>query len=439
LKSFRINQKDLVKNSLKLVSKGEIAKELRLDSLTGEDTINDNRYLFLLTGELIDKADTDTRGNLNLPTVEDLKKSHGDPNSCFPCEVVTIDEIKETANNSIARIYPEIVEHVKQKEAEIEQLREMFLLDPNTIKTAKIKASDSEERILEKIYTADSKFIAKKDIEIKKRIEVVRTLTPDKDHYHEELKKEVSELTKLIPLQNRTSLTQYIARRKAVLILFQDILDKEMKNFSNGGRIDEKIMHNLIFQQSSANPEDSDLWLIAEEFIYFEGFSEHELEDIMCRGEKLFDKKFSEEDKRYLNSLGEKRLSKRPDILLFPEEGKCIIVELKAPDVNVSEHLTQIDFYASLIRNYTRDDIQITSFYGHLIGEGIEDRDVRGRVSRFEHSVHMDYWFRPSENVIGFGGRSNGSIYTEVIKYSTLLKRAQLRNKIFIEKLGNNK
>jgi len=152
------------------------------------------------------------------------------------------------------------------------------------------------------------------------------------------------------------------------------------------------------------------------------------------KGDKLFDKVFNEEEKRYLNSLGEKRLSKRPDILLFPEEGKCLIIEMKAPDVNVSEHISQVDFYASLLRNYTRDDIQITSFYGYLIGESIENRDVRGRVGRFEESLHMDYWFRPSEKVVGFG-RSDGSIYIEVIKYSTLLKRALLRNKIFIKKL----
>jgi hypothetical protein len=88
-----------------------------------------------------------------------------------------------------------------------------------------------------------------------------------------------------------------------------------------------------------------------------------------------------------------------------------------------------------LFRNYTADEFQITVFYGFLIGENIEDRDVRGRVSRFENSLHLDYWFRPSEKVNGFDGRSDGSIYTEVIKYSTLLQRAKLRNKIFIDKL----
>lgn len=69
------------------------------------------------------------------------------------------------------------------------------------------------------------------------------------------------------------------------------------------------------------------------------------------------------------------------------------------------------------------------------MGESIESRDVRGAVSTFEESYQFDYLFRPSAKVVGFDERKDGSIYTEVIKYSTLLERAKQRNKIFIEKL----
>lgn len=435
LKSFKISQNELDKNSIKIASKGEIVGEIKLDCIASSDSVNDNRYLFLLSGSLIDNADTDTRGKLYIPTENDFKKSYGDPNNIFPEEVITIDEIRETTNEKINTAYPEIIEHSKQKQVEIETLRDMFLLSNETIKKAKIKPTDDEETALKKIYWADSELAAKKDIEIKKRIEALNELTPNNSDYQGKLEAEVKELTRTIPLQNRTSLTRYIARRKMVLELFQKTLNYELDKLNNGGRIDEKLMHNLIFQQTSKNPEESDLWLIAEEFTCFEGVSEVELKEIKYKDNKIFDRDFSDEEQRYLNSLGEKRLEKRPDILLFPQEGKCLIIELKAPDINVSEHLSQIDFYASLIRNYTTDDFQITSFYGFLIGEDIEDRDVRGRVSRFEHSLHLDYWFRPSEKVIDFSGRNDGSIYTEVIKYSTLLQRAKLRNKIFIEKL----
>jgi hypothetical protein len=129
-------------------------------------------------------------------------------------------------------------------------------------------------------------------------------------------------------------------------------------------------------------------------------------------------------------------LGRRPDILLFPSEGKCIIIEFKALDEDASRYIGQIDAYAALIRNFSIDEIQITTFYGYLIGESIEDFDVRGTNHRMEVSYNFDYWFRPSENVPGFYGRSNGSIYLEVIKYSTLLNRAKERNKIFMKKLG---
>lgn len=312
----------------------------------------------------------------------------------------------------------------------------MFLLDDEVAKDIKISINDSESRILEKFYEAEAKKTATIDASIKESIDNVNSLNTNQQDYSEKLNKEAKELIRKIPLQNKSSLSHYVARRKLVLELFQKILDKEIEKLKKGGRIDEDIMHNLIFQQSTSGSQDSDLWLIAEEFIYFKGFSENKLKNIELDGKKLFKEKFSEEEERYLKSLGEDRLSKRPDVLLFPEEGKCILIEFKAPDVNVSEHLSQIDFYSNLIRNYTIDEFQITSFYGYLIGESIEDRDVRGRVSRFEHSYHLGYWFRPSEIVVGYDGRKDGNLYTEVIKFTTLLKRAKLRNKIFIDKLG---
>ena len=439
LKSFIIPKNNLNKNGLKLVSKGEIAKDIKLDNLLADDQINGNRYLFLLSGNYIDERDSDTRVEINIITAKDFKKR--DSNSLFAEEEILIEDIEQRTNQTIVETFKEIEEKRKVKEENINDLKKMFLLNDKTLNALKnkIKIGDTDDTILRKVYEADAKIIAKKDAEIKQQIEDLEQLEPTEKDYQEKLSQRVDEFVKAIPLQNRTALTQYVARRKLVIELFEKILNKEIDKLKNGGRIDEDLMHNLIFQQSTDNPELSDLWLINEDFIYFKGFSERKLDKIEIEGDLLFNKKFSKEEQRYLNSLGERRLTKRPDILLFPDEGKCIIIEFKAPDTNVSEHLTQIDFYANLIRNYTNDNFQITTFYGYLIGESIEDRDVRGRVSRFEHSYHLDYWFRPSENVNGFDNRSNGSIYTEVIKYSTLLERAKLRNKIFINKLENTK
>ncbi len=436
LKGFKISKDKLQKNGIKLTSKGEIAKDIKLETLLVDDYIDGNRYLFLISGDYINGKDTDTRGTLNIPTLEEFKKSMTPASDLFAQEEILIDEIKDVANNTILKMYDEIRERTKQKDIEVEKLQKMFLLNPVTIREAKIKLNDTDEEILEKIYKVDAKVIAKKDAEIKMRVDSLDKLNPNEKNFQEKFTEEVTELTKAIPLQNRTELTHYVARRKLVLDLLDKILKRKL-TVQNGdkSKLDEALIHNLLFQKGSDKPENSDLWIINEDFIYFNGSSEKQLSKLKINTKKVFKEDFEIEQEIYLKSLGENRRDKRPDVLLFPEEGKCIILEFKAPNVNASEHLTQIDFYANLIRNYTVDDIQITTFYGYLIGENIEPRDVLGRVSRYEHSYHLDYLFRPSEKVNGFDGRENGSIYTEVIKYSTLLERARRRNEIFINKL----
>ena len=438
-KSFKIDQNKLPKNSIKLVSKGEIVNDIKLDNLAADDLIDNNRYLFLLSGSIIDNADSDTRGNLYIPTEADFKKSHGEAN-LFEEEIITLEEIRETTNEKINAIYPEIAKHAEQKKIEIEALRDMFLLNEETIKRVNIKPSDDEKTALEKIYKADSELVAKKDIEIKKRIDALNQLTPNSFDYQEKFAEEVKALTREIPLQNRTSLTQYVARRKMVLELFQKTLNYELDKFKNGGRIDEDILHNLIFQQSSDNPEDSDLWLINEEFIYFKGTSEYQLKNIQYDGVPIFkdEKELSEEEKNYRLKQGGDANLKRTDILLFPKEEKCIIIELKAPDVDVSEHLNQINRYASLINNLSKGNFNFNTYYGYLIGENIDIDAIEDNDTDFKSAHSLNYIFRPFKRIAGKFGKKDGALYTEIIKYSTLLERAELRNRIFIDKLDKN-
>ena len=63
--------------------------------------------------------------------------------------------------------------------------------------------------------------------------------------------------------------------------------------------IDESLMHNLIFQQSSSNPEDSDLWLVNEEFIYFKGTSEGLLGNIKLDNITILKEELTPEEEEY--------------------------------------------------------------------------------------------------------------------------------------------
>jgi hypothetical protein len=430
--TFKVLKKLLDNNDLKLISKGEVVEvtKIHLTGISKNDHINGNKYLVLVSGNFIDEKDSNVRGELDIPT-----KSSNKAFNAFNREVLFIEDIETSVNEKLKSLYPEIERIIEKHEIELEQLKEMFLIKEDA--NVEITLNDDDNKILEKFYEAQARKEARVDASIKESIDRLDNLDTTSKTYAEELEKEIKNLVKILPEQNKRTLSHYVARRKLVIELFSKILDKKLKIQNDGSREkEEALIHNLLFTQKSSNTYESDLWVLNEEFIYFKGNSEITLRNLKINGIKVFKTEFEEEEERYLNSLGQSRLDRRPDVLLFPEEGKCIIIEFKAPDVNASDHLTQINKYASFIRNYTNDAFEIKTFYGYLIGENIEAKDVQGSVSTFEYSYHFDYLFSPAQKVTGFDGKENGSIYTEVLKYSSLLKRAELRNQIFIEKLG---
>lgn len=439
LKAFLLPKNEIEKNELKLISKGEIAKDIRLENLLPTDSINNQRYLFLLSGAYIDDRDNDVRGEINIQKRKDFKKLNKD--SLFIEEQILMEDIEEDTNEKILSIFTEIKVKTEERTKTIDELQKMFLLNPETLHALqnKIHIGDSDDVILKKVYEADAKIIAEKDAEIKQKITNLESLDTSKEDYIEKLTAQVEEFVKIIPIQNRTALTQYVARRKMVLELFRKILDKEIAKLKNGGRIDENLMHNLIFQQSSSTPEESDLWLINEEFIYFKGTSEGHLGNIKLDNVKILKEVLTAEEEEYrLKQQGDAH-QRRTDILLFPKEGKCIIIELKAPETNVSDHLNQITKYASLINNLSKEQFNFTTYYGYLIGESIDIDDIEDNDSDFKSAHGLNYIFRPYKRIAGKFGKSDGALYTEIIKYSTLLDRANLRNEIFIKKLEGRK
>ena len=386
----------------------------------------------MISSKYIDKKDTDVRGDIELYTEEEFKNN----SSLFLDEVIILDDIQNKVNNHILSMYPEILEMRNKHEVDIKKLQEMFLLDKNTLKNIKINIQDTDETILKKVYKADAQKVAEKDAKIKEHIDSLNELNPANKDYQDDLEFKVSSLVKAIPLQNRTALTHYVARRKLVLELFDKILNQKLNRQVDSKRnIDEKLLHNLIFQQTSDKTDESDLWLISEDFIYYKGTSEGTLGDIKIDGDSLLKSELTEEEENYRLKQEGDATKKRPDILLFPNEGKCILIELKAPKVNVSEHLTQLNRYASLINNLSKDKYNFTTYYGYLIGENIDTDDIVDNDSDFISAESLDFIFRPYKRIIGKFEKSNGSLYTEIIKYSTILERAKRRNKIFIEKI----
>ncbi|MBV7532864.1 ATP-binding protein [Chitinophaga sp. sic0106] len=430
IQAFKIPKNKFPKNILKLTSKGEIVDEkdfqLNIIGLTPEDHIDNYRYLFLVSSPYIDKRDGDLRGQLNIPR-------RGKEADLFDEDIIFFDDIEQEAQAVILNLYPDIARKAEEMQARVSDLKEMFLIDENYLRG--IGITDSEEKILEKVYVYESKKAAKKDAELKKQYDELLNLDPTSTDYDKSLNQIVTNLAKEIPHQNRAALTHYVARRRLVLEMFSKVLKRELQMQKQGRNEDEKLLHNLLFAQRTGTPIESDLWILSEDYILFKGVSESELRNVTIDGQKIFIENMTPEQEKFVNANREKRLSKRPDVLLFPAEEKCIILEFKTPNTNVADHLAEINYYASLILNLTKDEFPIKQFYGYLIGETLEPLDVRFNDSDFVNAAHFNFSFRPAKRIVGEFKNFDGTLYTEVLKYSTLLERAIARNKSFIDKL----
>ena len=180
LTAFKRPSSEIKQNAIYLVSKGATGVSIDIDSLQKKDEIEGNRYMFLLSGDYLNASDRDDRGNIKLVSSQEFK--HQNEDRLFKDEVVLFDDIVKETNNSINKLYTELDSKNQEKNKTIDELQQMFLLNPITVNKVrnKIKNTDSEETILKAIYQADSEIEAKKDDVIRQQMEEIKSITPDK-------------------------------------------------------------------------------------------------------------------------------------------------------------------------------------------------------------------------------------------------------------------
>lgn len=430
---FRISSEILPKSEIIVTSKGEISEtnKIKMTCISPEASLENHRYLFLLKSEYFDNLESDERGNIEILDKTEFKKvaqAHGDID-----EQIVLNDIEEAVNKKASEIYEEISIQNQRLKERLDQLKKDYLLSEEALKG--ITNYSNIEDVFKKAYDYDAKIMAQENAKYESAVQDLNYLDPSSDDYQSKLKEVVDDFVESIPVKNRVTLTNYVVRRKMVTDLMGKILNRELVCQDESIRnMDEALLHNLLFKQHSNNPLTSDLWIINEEFMYFKGTSESLLFKVEIDGNRIFRDEFEEEEKRYLRSLGENRELMRADVLLFPSEGKCVIIEFKNPNVNVADHLNQINKYAYFLRNFTKPDYNFLTFYGYLIGESIENRDVRSADGDFKFAPNLDYLFRPAKNVPDDSNSSkDGTLYTEIIQFSVLKERAELRNKAFID------
>lgn len=426
------------RNEVKLTSKNETVEVSGIDFSIIKDSpkINNSYLLFLISSSYLTQQDSDLRGQLAIYSKKDFLKKR---NLFSGEEQILTDDIEEKVTSSITTHYKSISKVKESFESQIDELAEMFSLDRRILNEVGYKVGDSDQSILKKVYEYNADISAKHDAGIKSVMDSLKELTPSSKDFKKKLNEKVKKVTELVPQINRTELVRYISKRKVILDLMQKTLDKQLdcqqKN-SKGKKINhESFLHNILFSQHSDDPLDSNLWMINDDFIHYKGISESELRNIKVENELFFREDLTKEELEELTAYNRDKLGNRPDILLFPKEHKCIIIELKSMDADVSKFVSQVSQYAGLIRQYAKDRFEITTFYAYLIGESFTLNEVKRANPFFKKAYYFDYLFCPNYPVDGGENRRDGEMYIEVIKYSTLLERAVFRNKIFTNKI----
>lgn len=439
VKSFLLPKSIQKKNEVKYSSKNETVDASRIDNeaINRLSDINGMHMLCLISGDYLTNQDSDERGKIKIYTKADYIKRRNlwDADE----ELIFVDDIQGEVNKKLVNRYPEVKKVEDDINNDLDEVIEMFSMDRGVIEKMGSVSGEGTAEFISRYTQYNAEIEAKGKAKIKSEFDALKELDPTKSGYTDEVKKRSGKIAKMIPESNRATLTRYISERKSALVMLDKIIAKQLeiqqRIEAKKRKKNEKIIHNLLFKQKSNSPIDSNLWMLNEDFIHFKGVSESELRKVMIGGETFLREDLTDEELEQLNSYNRDYLGNRLDILLFPSEHKCIIIELKSLDADVSKFTTQATRYASLIRKYSKDKFEITNFYAYLLGENFDFEAVVDADPDFLHSPNLDYVYNPDQKVNGNDKRSKGTMYIEVLKYSTLLERAKLRNKAFIDPL----
>lgn len=241
------------------------------------------------------------------------------------------------------------------------------------------------------------------------------------------LKENVYNIVGKISETSKNDLIHYIALRRNIL----DILDKSLQVDDTGSYNSEAVVHDIIFPRygdTDSTPfEEHNLWIL-DERLNFTNF-------VSSEGQ--------------LNGNN----SDRTDLLVFDKRilfrgdnetsNPVTVFEFKRPQrddfVNPStkeDPVSQIVRYVNKIRagEYKTPEgrkiliAQNTPFYGYVICD---------LTSKVEKWLHDEKNFTPMPDSLGwYDWIGNINLYIEVLSWDKVLKDAQLRNKIFFQKLG---
>ncbi|MBB6521048.1 type I restriction enzyme HsdR N-terminal domain-containing protein [Pseudoteredinibacter isoporae] len=434
---FSIPEEESIRNGIFLCSKDVPVQSVKFDEIGKDDSFDGKRYITAFYGELLDNPDSVNHSvdRFTLPNRKEKEQLFNSKDLFFDVssEYLFIESIEDEVYKSIPGIYRGIIDSQEKHQENVAAIAKAHGIPLDVAFSAKIKLNDDEKTITKKLYKAQSEKLADKGYKAKKIHDTLNQLNPTEEGYQDDLRSKVTELSDLVDSQNKEELSKYVIRREMVKDVLKKILDQELiyqKTPVPKGKSKDKegLIHDLIFKRKKQN-QLNDLWILDEEFLHFEGCSDVDLDQIALPDGRLL---LNEVDPELKSTFGVS-LKKRPDIYLFASEGKCLIIEFKSPNVEITDHINQMTKYCTLIANY--GVVKTTKFYCYLVGEKFNPHiNLDGD---YYETVNGD-WVRDEKRIMSISNHREPIAFQrlELVQLSSIHERAHRRNMSFAEQLG---
>lgn len=244
------------------------------------------------------------------------------------------------------------------------------------------------------------------------------------------LTEKVEEYTSYIADEKRGALAEYVTRRKAVLDLFEGLLeyqDADKEVYSK-----EDALHQLFcpmrIDSKGLTIDDHNLWLLDDRLAFFNYFASDQL----------------------LSSYTTSDSDERPDLAFF--YNSCVAWREREG----TDTIVIVEFKRPMREDYSkgRDPVQQVLSYVERLQAMNGETDIRGRAihgigpgTSFHCYIVADITPQLREKMIGrfaktpdgqgyFGYTTNPNAFVEIIPFGKVMHDARLRNSIFFQKLG---
>ncbi len=425
---YRLNR-----NTVALCAKSSIAEVITkryLKTKTLENNpVNNSYHIILIESEYLNTNVSEQRDGFNLPR-------EVSPEHTFLSQMLSLSEIFEVIDDTVLEMLvpPDwdrqiIVQKVEGKYGVSSQM----VTDANV----RVKYGDTEESIVKRVLSSFQEQIIKDTSEIFEIKEEIEKTDPSSDDFRRKVNDLAWKYTSSLKSVDMANLSQLVVRRAAILEVLQLAINTSLvvQDVPEGERRkNEEIIHNIFFpmRADSEEVDDHDVWILNEEYQYYDYIaSDKALSKIKWSdGSLLFESDVDDALSEILSTNYESNSSKRPDIAIFNNEGSAIIIEFKAPGVNMDGYIGDLMEYSQLLA--AKSNGKLKKFYGYLIGTDVNANRLTG-YTRFPSGQG---WFNTTDIVEHSTGQRLGELYSEILYYSDVVHRANKRLEVYKKRLN---